>query len=446
MSAAQFKKEMKRLGILLALILFVNLSANGNSPLSVKTTEYKLKNGLHVIIYQDNTSPIVNVGVMYHVGSKNEKPERTGFAHLFEHLLFNGTKNIPEGELENLMRGAGGYSNASTSADRTYYYTILPSNQLRLGLWIESERMLHPIISQKVIDREKEVVKEESRQRFDSNPLGRVPEKMQAFEYKQYPYKWHVIGSMEHLDAASLEDFQDFFNKFYVPNNATLVITGDVDIDDAKRYVNAYFNRISKGKPVIQPEFNETTFTYEVLKDSIKGIKDPHMVVSYRTVPETDKDAAVLSFVNSHLTFDADSPLNIVSRDYPSIKKISSTTEMYEKAGSFWFRSSFKDTVQYDYILNIIDKVMDDIKLNGIENNRISQLKMSYESGYTDMFFDMPFLAEMLAISYLEWGSTQRVNNLIPEYKSITNSDIKRVVNKYFNPNNRKLLIIYPKK
>lgn len=437
---------MKKTGIIIALLLSINLFAQQTSPVRVKTTEYSLKNGLHVIIYQDKTSPIVNVGVMYHVGSKNERADRTGFAHLFEHLLFNGTKNIPEGELENLMREAGGYSNASTSADRTYYYTILPSNQLRLGLWIESERMLHPIISQKVIDREKEVVKEESRQRYDSNPLGRVPGKMQAFEYKDYSYRWPVVGSMEHLDAASLLDFQEFFNKYYIPNNATLVITGDVDIEEAKKYINGYFNRIPKGKPVIQPEFNEPPFSGEVLIDSLPGLKDPHMVVSYRTIPETHKDAAVLSFINSHLTFDGNSPLNNTGKKYPAIKKLSSTTEMYEKAGSYWFRSSFKDTVKYNYVLNAIDEILEDLKSKGLEESRMSQLKISYESGYTDMFFDMPFLAEMLAISYLEWGSTQRVNNLIPEYKSITNSDIKRVAEEYFNPQNRKILIFYPKK
>jgi len=438
---------MKRTVFLFLSILnyFGLFAQNSDSPFA-KTVEFNLKNGLHVVICQDNTSPIVNVGTMYHVGSKNENPDRTGFAHLFEHLLFNGTKNIPEGEMENYMRSAGGYSNASTSADRTYYYMILPSNQLRLGLWIESERMLHPIISQKVISREKEVVKEESRQRYDSNPLGRVPEKMQALDHNQYSYKWPVIGSMDHLDAASQEDFKAFFHKYYVPNNACLVITGDVDISEAKKYIEAYFNRIPKGKAVIQPVYIDGNVTGRITIDSIKGIKDPHMVISYKTVPETTDDAIILGFINSHFTFNSSGPFTADSIKNKAVTKISSTTEMYEKAGNFWFRSSFKDTLDYTKVVEIIEKVLSNLANNGLNEKRMSQLKFSYESGYTDMFYDMPFLAEVLAISYLEWGTSQRVNMLIPQYRSITNDDIMRVAKKYFVPGDRKIMVIYPKK
>lgn len=438
---------MKRVIIFLfTIISFLSLNGQDYLSLKVNPVEYNLKNGLHVIICQDTTSPIINVGVMYHVGSKNENPNRTGFAHLFEHLLFNGTKNIPEGEMENYMRAAGGYANANTTADRTYYYTILPSNQLKLGLWIESERMLHPILSERVISREKEVVKEESRQRYDMNPLGRVPEKMQAFEYIDFPYKWPVIGSMKHLDQASISDFKEFSNKFYVPNNACLVITGDVDIKEVKEYVNAYFNRIPKGKAVIQPEYNESFISGEILLDTLPGIKEPHMVVSYRTVPETHKDATILTFLNSHLTFNDSSPLTQISKLNNGIIKVSSTTEMYEKAGSFWVRCSYKDSIGHQVVLDELDSLFEDIGENGLDSIRISQLKLSYISGYADMFFDMPFLAEMLAISHLEWGSAQRVNTLISEFNDVSNEDVKRVAKKYFIPENRKSMIIYPKK
>lgn len=438
---------MKRLILsFFALLCYFGLQAQTLKEPVAKTIEYNLKNGLHVIIYQDNTSPIVNVGAMYHVGSKNERADRTGFAHLFEHLLFKGTKNIPEGEMENYMRAAGGYSNASTTADRTYYYTILPSNQLRLGLWIESERMLHPIISEKAINTEKEVVKEESRQRYDSNPFGRVPAKMQAVEYKEYPYRWPVIGSMDHLDAASVEDFKDFFKTYYVPNNACLVITGDVDINETKKYIDAYFNRIPKGVPVNRPEYNEKFNGDEIVFDSIPGINNSHVVISYQTVPETHKDAEVLSFINSYLSFSSDGLLNDVKEENPGLTKISCSTEMYENAGSFWFRASYKDSVDYKYVVSIVENTLSDLGKNGLSDARISQIKYSYESGYVDMFFDMPFLAEMLAISHLEWGTSKRVNQIIPTFKSITNEDLKRVVKKYFAPANRKILVINPKK
>jgi zinc protease len=251
---------------------------------------------------------------------------------------------------------------------------------------------------------------------------------------------------MEHLDAASTGDFQEFFNKFYVPNNACLVITGDVDVVEAKKYINAYFNRIPKGKPVIQPVFTERFISGEVKIDSVAGLKNPHIVVSYKTVPETHPDATIITFINSHLTFDADSPLSLIEKTNQALIKISSTTEMYEKAGSFWFRSSFKDSTNYQKVVDVIEGVVRELADKGLDTKRLSQLKLSYESGFTDMFFDMPFLADVLAISYLEWGDSQRVNRLIPEYKSITNEDIKRVVKEYFVPENRKIMVIYPKK
>lgn len=438
---------MKKVCLLIfALLSFTGIFARRDDHPTITTVEYKLKNGLQVIIYQDNSSPVVNVGVMYHVGSKNERPDRTGFAHLFEHLLFNGTKNIPEGDLEYYLREAGGYSNANTTADRTYYYTILPSHQLNLGLWIESERMLHPVISEKVIAREREVVKEESRQRYDVNPMGRIPEKMQAIDHENYSYRWPVIGSMEHLDAATTDDFQDFFKRYYIPNNACLVLTGDVDIAEAKKYINAYFERIPKGKPVVQPPYISSTNDQLIFRDSIKGLKDPHIVISYKAVPETHKDAVILDFINSHLTFTGNNPLSEIAKENSGILKVTSSKELYEMAGNMWFRSSFKDTLEYESVVEIIQNKLNIITDKGLDENRLSQLKHSYESGYTDMFYDMAFLADMLAISYLEWGSTQRVNNLIPLVKAITNEDIMRVSKKYFTPDNRKILLIYPKK
>lgn len=438
---------MKRACTLIAALLsFTLILAQTDALPKIKSVEYKLKNGLQVIIYQDNSSPIVNVGVMYHVGSKNERPDRTGFAHLFEHLLFNGTKNIPEGELEHYLREGGGYSNANTSADRTYYYTILPSHQLNLGLWIESERMLHPVISEKVIAREKEVVKEESRQRYDINPMGRIPEKMQAIDHSNYSYKWPVIGSMEHLDAASTEDFKDFFKRYYIPNNACLVLTGDVDIDEAKRYIKAYFERIPKGKPIIQPPYISSTTENRIVRDSVKGIKSPHIVISYKAVPETHKDAVILDFINSHLTFTDNNPLSEIPKKHQGILKVTSSKELYEMAGNMWFRSSFKDTLDYEFVAEVIQDQLNNLAKNGLDKKRLSQLKNSYESGYTDIFYNMAFLADMLAISHLEWGTTQRVNNIIPAVKAITNEDIIRVSKEYFAPENRSILLIYPKK
>jgi len=208
--------------------------------------EYDLSNGLHVILYQDKATPIVAVSVMYHVGSKNEDPERTGFAHFFEHLMFEGSDNIGRGEYDKYVQNAGGNLNANTTYDRTYYFETLPSNQLDLGLWLESERMMHAKVDEKGIETQREVVKEERRQRIDNQPYGSILEETFKRAYHVHPYKWPVIGSMAHLEAAQESDYKQFYKDFYVPNNAVLSIAGDIDIDAAKKSIEKYFASIPK--------------------------------------------------------------------------------------------------------------------------------------------------------------------------------------------------------
>ena len=210
----------------LALLLFVGSFANAQQ---VEFEEYDLDNGMHVILHQDNSAPVVTVSVMYHVGAKDENPERTGFAHFFEHLLFEGTENIPRGEWFNIVTSNGGSNNANTTDDRTYYYEVFPSNSVELGLWMESERLLHPVINQIGVDTQNEVVKEEKRLRVDNQPYGNILAEIKKRMFKVHPYKGTTIGEMEHLDAATLEEFQAFNKKFYVPNNAVLVISVSKD-------------------------------------------------------------------------------------------------------------------------------------------------------------------------------------------------------------------------
>ncbi|MDQ3100745.1 MAG: insulinase family protein, partial [Bacteroidota bacterium] len=196
---------------------------------AIEFTEFDLDNGLHVILHEDHGTPIVAVSVMYHVGSKDEDSKRRGFAHFFEHLLFEGSENIARGEFSKLVESAGGVLNANTSGDRTYYYEVLPSNHLELGLWLESERMLHAKVDQVGVNTQREVVKEERRQRYENQPYGSLLIEVLDRAYKEHPYKWPTIGFMEDLNAASEQDYKDFYKRFYIPNNAVLVVAGDID-------------------------------------------------------------------------------------------------------------------------------------------------------------------------------------------------------------------------
>jgi len=188
--------------------------------------EFDLDNGLHVILHEDHTTPILAVTVMYHVGSKNEKEDRTGFAHFFEHLMFEGSPNILRGEYFKLVQNAGGELNASTDFDRTFYFEILPSNQLELGLWLESERMMHLKIDTAGVETQREVVKEERSESLDNQPYGRIWEETFKRAYTVHPYKWMPIGSAQYIDKAKLFEFMDFYSTYYVPQNAVLTIAG----------------------------------------------------------------------------------------------------------------------------------------------------------------------------------------------------------------------------
>ncbi|MFN5846123.1 MAG: M16 family metallopeptidase, partial [Flavobacteriia bacterium] len=216
----------------------------------IKYVEYDLPNGIHVILHEEHTTPIVAVSILYHVGSKNETPERTGFAHFFEHLLFEGSANIGRGEYSELVEKNGGTLNANTSQDRTYYYEILPSNQLELGLWLESERLLHAKVDNTGIETQRSVVKEEKRQRVDNQPYASFITEMFKRMFTVHPYNWVPIGSMEHLDAAQEEDYVNFYKTFYVPSNATLSIAGDLNVEQTKRWIDKYFASIPKGQAI----------------------------------------------------------------------------------------------------------------------------------------------------------------------------------------------------
>lgn len=285
------------------IVGFFALVATTTMAQQVKFEEYDLDNGLHVIMHQDNTAPVVTTSVMYHVGAKNEAKNRTGFAHFFEHLLFEGTKNIERGEWSKIVSANGGLDNANTTDDRTYYFETFPSNNVELGLWMEAERMLHPIINKIGVDTQNEVVKEEKRMRVDNQPYGHFLEQVKLKLFTNHPYHHTTIGLMKDLDDATLDEFLAFNHKFYVPNNATLVVAGDIDIVQTKAMVAKYFSDIPKGDPVTYTKVEEDPITAE-LKTSYNdpNIQIPAIMAAYRTPSMKDRDAYVLDMVSTLLS------------------------------------------------------------------------------------------------------------------------------------------------
>lgn len=270
---------------------------------NVEFEEYDLDNGMHVILHQDNSAPVVTTSVMYHVGAKDEQPNRTGMAHFFEHLLFEGTENIKKGEWFKLVSSNGGRNNANTTDDRTYYYEIFPSNKLELGLWLESERLLHPIIGQDGVDTQNEVVKEEKRLRVDNQPYSRFLENVKKNIFKKHPYKGTTIGKMKHLDDSTLEEFMAFNKKFYVPNNATLVVAGDIDVSSTKKMIEDYFGPIPRGAKIERSFPKEDPITSQInAKAYDPNIQIPAIIAAYRTPSMKTRDSRILDMVSSYLS------------------------------------------------------------------------------------------------------------------------------------------------
>ncbi len=276
----------------------------------IRYTEFDLGNGLHVILHQDNSTPIVSVSTMYHVGSKNEKPGKTGFAHFFEHVASRRTDNIPVGGFTEYVSEAGGARNASTNFDRTYYFEILPSNYLEMGLWLESERMLNMIVDTTVVETQREVVKEEKRLRVDNQPYGKLLEEILKRSYRQHPYRWPVIGSMEDLDAASVEDFIDFRDTYYVPNNAVLSIAGDIDPGNTEKLVRKYFADIPPGDPINRVTIDEPVQKQEVRDVIYDNVQLPAVIMAYHMPAAGTEDFYALSMLTTLLADGASSRMN----------------------------------------------------------------------------------------------------------------------------------------
>lgn len=283
-----------------AVVAFLSTTMNAQQ---IKFEEYNLPNGLHVILHQDNSAPVITTGVMYHVGSKDEVKGRTGFAHFFEHLLFEGTPNIKRGEWMKIVASNGGQNNANTTSDRTYYYETFPSNNEQLGLWMEAERMRHAVINQIGVDTQREVVKEEKRMRMDNQPYGNLLTAILNNLFTNHPYHWPTIGSMEDLNAAKLDEFLDFYKKYYVPNNATLVVAGDLKPEQTKKWIEEYYGSIPKGE-VFPKNFTKDAPISQEKEVTVTdpNIQLPAYIFAYRTPSNKEKDAYALQMLSTYLS------------------------------------------------------------------------------------------------------------------------------------------------
>ena len=426
---------------------FLALTFYASNAQEISFVEYDLDNGLHVILHQDNRAPVITTAVSYHVGSKDEEEGRTGFAHFFEHLLFEGTKNIEGGQWFKIVEANGGSNNAYTSDDQTYYYEVFPSNKLELSLWMESERMLHPIIRQDDrITLQEGVVKEEKNFRLRNAPYGALLYAVRSNLYKKHPYGRLTIGLDKDLTAANIDDFKKFNARYHKPNNATLVVAGDIDIDQTKEMVEKYFADIPSSDDVVRNLPKE-----DPIKETIRSvwydpnIQVPALLVGYITPKMNTREARVLSLLSTYLSDGKSSVLYKRMVDENKIALAVQTVNLaQEDYGTYLMLALPLGEITLEKLLSEIDEEIEKVKNELITDRDLEKLQNSLETQFVNRNASIEGIANSLSDYYTFYGDTGLINSELDIYRSITKEEIRDVAKKYLNSNQRVIVDYLP--
>lgn len=436
---------MKKSSLLLAGLLIASASW-GQQP-AIKFEKYELKNGMKVILHQDKSTPIVAVTVSYRVGSKNEHPDRTGFAHFFEHLLFEGSENIGRGEYMKMVKENGGTLNANTSYDRTFYFEILPSNQLELGLWMESERLLHAKIENVGIETQREVVKEERRQRYDNTPYGGLLDETMKRTFKVHPYGRSVIGSMDHLNSAKRDEFYDFYKTFYVPENAILSIAGDIDVKQTKAWIEKYFGSIPRGgRPIPRPTVKEPAQTAEVRDTVYDNIQLPAVIHSFKIPARGTAEFYAVDMLTKLLSQGQSSRFqkNIVDEQQKALF-VGAFPFALEDHGVALMFGIVNMGVGPDQLEAAMSSEYERTKTELISEQEFQKLLNQVENDFVSSNATVEGIAESLSDYWMWQGDPNLINTEIERYRKVTREDIRAAAQKFLTTNNRVSLHYLPK-
>jgi zinc protease len=425
--------------VALGYLIAVGVTATGLGAQAIPRIQfekYKLPNGLEVILHEDHSTPVIAVDTWYHVGSGDEQVGRTGFAHLFEHIMFMGSQHVAVGEFDQLLESAGANNNGSTTEDRTNYYETLPSNALPLALWLDSDRMgfLLPTMDLAKVNLQRDVVKNERRQRVDNVPYGRADETILAALYpKTHPYSWPVIGSMTDLSAASLADVQNFFKTYYAPNNATLTIAGDFDPAVVKKLVAQYFGGIPRGpevkRRVTVPAVSIPRDTFLVLEDKVQL---PRLFYTWHSVKGFSKDDAALDLLAQIVANDKNSRL---------YKKLVYEMQTAQSVGAFQDGSRLDGKFQIDVTpkpgqkVADIDKVVEseiaNVIANGVSPRELQRAQNVYKASFLNRLASVLGKAEVLNSYNYFVGNPDYVQQDAARYERVTAADVQRVAKTY---------------
>jgi zinc protease len=405
---------------------------------AINVKSYKLKNGLTVIFHQDRSTPIVAVGVWYHVGSKNEVPGRTGFAHLFEHMMFQGSANY-DNDYFTPLQEAGAIINGTTNQDRTWYFETVPSNFLELALFMEADRMgnLLPAMTQEKLDNQRDVVKNERRQRVDNQPYGTAFEKIGAIMYPQgHPYHWTTIGSLEDLQAASLDDVKSFFRQYYIPNNAFLVLSGDFDETQARQWVEKYFGPISRGGDIKRPNPPMPKLDKEIRETVEDAVPLPRRYFVWHGVPAYAKDEPALDMLSFILSSGRTSRLQKkLVYEKELVQQVNSFNGTNEIGGLFQIQATARPGKSLDDAEKEILAEIERIKNEPPSAEELSRALNSYESQAIYGLQTVLGKASQMTTYAGFLGKPDWFQADIDRYRKVTPADIQRVAREYLGPN-----------
>jgi len=446
----------RRLAVLALMLLAVPLGAQSPAPsapplIQVPFRQFQLPNGLNVILHQDKTVPVVAVNVWYHVGSANEKPGRTGFAHLFEHLMFEGSKNVPEGQFDILLEAAGANNNGSTNNDRTNYVIDLPSNALELALFLESDRMAYLLdaMPPEQVNSQRDVVKNERRQSYENRPYGMASLELDKMLWPAtHPYSWPVIGHMEDLTAATQGDVQEFFKKYYAPNNASLVIAGDIDLDRTQALVQKWFSEIPRG-PAVEPVAPPAALLTEVKRQTLTDqVSLPRLYLGWLTPRHFAPGDATLDLVASVLSDGKNSRLykRLVYDD-----QIAQDVSAFQSSGalgsSFLIVATARRGHTAEELQKAIDEEIDKLRRAPPDAREVQRALNQVEASFyraMERVGGFGGKADQLNAYYFAGGGPDFFAEDLARYASLTPGDVQAAVVKWLPSDRRIELVVLP--
>ncbi len=427
------------------LLIYMHTSTAEQVKLDIK--EHRLENGLRLLMHQDHSSPIISFQVWYNVGSINERPGITGISHLFEHMMFKGSKNVDPEEHSRIIQRNGGTDNAFTTEDMTAYFENLPSSQIELAVKLEADRMAHLRLTAETLASERQVVKEERRMRVDNSLYGKLNEGLYSTSFLAHPYRWPVIGWMSDIDAITLEDCKSFYSTHYAPNNSTVIILGDIDFDETISMVEKYFGHIPSAERPDEVIPMEEPQSQERHKDIYVDTQFPWLAVAYHIPEAAHDDIPVLELIENILTEGRSSRLyrKIIYEDQSALSVFASV-DKYKDPGLFVITvRSIKQGHTPEEVASVIKESLEQLKAEKVTERELEKARNQME---TNLIFGLQtnFVRGIrLGFSLARTGDPLGFVKNLEKYRHATADDIQKVAKKYFTPENRTIVKLLPK-